>query len=133
MNEWVLDIGDIIFDQIEEYVREDIGKKYKNLFFTSTDLNDDEPSFPAVCIKEMPSTELGMTLDNDGINGVLYGLQIEIFTNKSQDEAKRVAKSVLNALKEMQFTINEMPSFDNTNLYRLIFRARRVIGANDSI
>lgn len=133
MNEWVLDLGDIIYDNIEEYVTNDIGSKFKNLFFTSSDINSNNPDFPAVVIKEMPSTEMGMTLDNDGINAVMYGVQVEVFSNKSQAECKRVMKSVLNILKQMQFTINEMPVFDNGDLYRLVIRARRLVGGNDII
>lgn len=133
MNEWVLDLGDIIYDNIEEYVTNDIGKKYKDLFFTSSDINENNANFPAVVIKELPSMEMGMTLVNDGINAVLYGVQVEVWSNKSQLECKRVMKSVLNILKEMQFTINQMPNFDNTKLYRLIIRANRVIGGNDII
>lgn len=133
MNEWILDLGDIIYDNIEEYVTNDIGKKFKDLFFTSSDINDDNPDFPAVIIREMPSTEMGMTLVNDGINAVMYGVQVEVISNKSQSDCKRVMKSVINILKQMQFTIYEMPNFNNNNLYRLIIRARRVIGGNDII
>lgn len=133
MNEWILDLGDIIYDNIEEYVTNDIGKKYKDLSFSSTDINEDDASFPTVVIKEMPSTELGMTLDNDGINAVMYGIQVEVFSNKSQSDCKRVMKSVINILKQMQFTIHEMSNFDNKSVYRLILRARRVIGSNDIV
>lgn len=133
MNSWFLDLGDIIYDNIESYVTADIGSKFKDLFFTSSDFNPDTPSFPAVEIKEMPSTEMGMTLDNDGINAVMYGVQIKVFSNKSQSDCVRVMKSIINILKEMQFTINELPNFDNKDLYCMVVRARRVIGANDII
>lgn len=133
MNEWILDLGDVIYDNIEEYVTNDLGNKYKNLFFTSSDINSNNPDFPAVVIKELPSTEMGVTLVNDGINAVMYGVQVEVVTNKSQGDAKRVMKSVINILKQMQFTIHEMPRFYNDDLYRLIIRARRVIGGNDIV
>lgn len=133
MNEWVFDLGDIIFNNIEEYVTEDIGSRFEDLFFTSSDINEDEPSFPAVLIKELPSSERGMTLDNDGINAVLYSTQIEVYSNKSQGDCKRVMKSIVEILKQMQFTIYDMPSFDNTDVYRMVIRARRMIGGNDII
>lgn len=114
-------------------VEDELLGKFPDLTFTTTDVNTDEPSFPTVVYKEIGCVERGMTLENDGINAVYYSCQIDVYTNTKERDAKRVMQSIVRVLKEMQFTINAMPEFRNTNVYRCTLRANRIIGADDII
>ena len=131
MNEWIFDIDDIVLSDIEQYVTDELLDVYPDLFFTSSDYNSSDPSFPTVVVKGIDSREQGMTLKNDTINAVLYSIQVDVYANTKQQDAKRVMGSVMDALKKLQFTIFSMPEFKNTDVFRMTLRARRMIGAND--
>lgn len=131
MNTWIFDLQDIIFDTIQNDVEDELLGKYPDLFFTTTDINEKDPSFPTVVVREVGGVERGMTLENDGINAILYTMQVDVYSNTREQDAKRVMKSVVECLKKLQFTIIAMPEFNNTDVYRCTLRAQRMIGAND--
>lgn len=132
-NSWIFDIDDIVLSEIETYVTDELITEYPDLFFTTTDYNESDPMFPTVVIKCIDSQEVGQTLEGDGINAVMYSIQVDVYANTKQQDAKKVMGSVINCLKKLRFDIFEMPEFNNTDVYRMITRARRVIGANDII
>lgn len=130
-NDWIFDIDDIVLADIDNYVSDELITEYPDLFFTSSDYNASDPSFPTVVVKCIDSREQGQTLEGDGINAIMYSIQIDVYANTKQQDAKKVMGSVINCLKELRFDIFSMPEFNNTDVYRLTIRARRMIGAND--
>ena len=133
-NSWIFDIENIIFTKVKKVVSDELSGKYPKLKFTTTDNASGSPTFPCVYIHELPGVERGGDLENKSINAVLYTMQIDVFANSSQEDAKRVMRSVVLAFKELGFTIYQMPEFKNeSSIYRQVVRVRRLIGNGDSL
>lgn len=135
MNEWVFDLESIIFSRIKHATEDTLKSKYPNVRYTVTDKPiDSTTKFPTIYIHELSGAETGMDLENSEINAVLYTIQLEVITNKSQAEAKAVMAEIASTVKKMRFTFTAFPSFDNgNNYYRCVARAQRTIGAADTL
>lgn len=133
MNPWVFDLESMIFSRVKYATEEMLKRKYPNIRYTVTDKPIDSTTrFPTVYIHELSSMEQGMDLDNTEINAILYTIQLEVITNKSQAEAKAVMAALASAMKTMRFTFLAFPDFNNGNsYYRCVARAQRMIGAAD--
>lgn len=132
---WTSDIGTTVFSRIKAKGTADLKKDYSNINFTQSDRSSTTPKFPTVFYKDISSPEQGQTLDGQSVNAVLYSVQIEVTDNGSTFiAAKTVMNKIVDYMKEMRFQIVGTPEFQNTsNVYRMVARFRRMIGANDVI
>lgn len=130
---WMIDLEPKLFAIIKSKALPRLIKDFPKIKFTSSDSNfSSTANFPCVYIHTLPGTEIGTDLTNESINGVLYSMQIEVYTDSSQTDARKVMGVIVGVLKELRFTINSIPEFDNlSNVYRQIVRCRRIIGAGD--
>lgn len=135
MNSWAFDIGTIVFSIIETKARAELSKDYPNITFTSTDLPKDASiKYPTIYIHDLSGSEEATDLENSEINAINKSIQIDVVTDKSQYDARKVMSALADILKGMQFTIYAMPEFQNdTTTYRAIMRASRRIGKFDSL
>lgn len=132
---WTSDIGTTVFSRIKAKGMAELKKAYPNINFTQSDRSSTTPKFPTVFCKDISSPEQGQTLDGQSVNAVLYSVQIEVTDNGSTFiTAKTVMNKIVDYMKEMRFQIVGTPEFQNTsNVYRMVARFRRMIGANDVI
>lgn len=131
---WEDDLENIIFTIVKKKVKDSIGSKYPDLHFTTSNVNSGKTLFPTVYIHEVGASEQSRTLVNRTVNAVNEVIRVEVYTNKSQKEAKAVMSEVKKAMKEMQFTITQMPNFDNsTTVYRSIMQCTRFIASGDTL
>lgn len=134
INSWAFELENTIFSIIKVKATKLLKDKYPNIYFTTTNINENTPKYPTVYIHELGGYEVGKDLEGVSINGVIETLQIEVYSNTSQSDAKYVISEVADIFKEMQFEIIAFPEMKNeTNIYRSIMRVRRVIGNGDSL
>lgn len=131
---WSVDIDNTIFSIIQFRGENLLEEEYPNIFFTQTDQNESTPIYPTVYIHKIGGSEY-TDLDGATVCGInSYTLQIEIYTNTSQNDARVVASGMVDVLKTLRFTVSQMPIFDNENgIFRMVMRARRNIGAGDDL
>lgn len=134
-NSWVFDIETSIFSRIKHEGEKRLKGEYPNIHFTTSDKpTDTTVKYPTVYLHELPFTELGSDLEGNAINGVLYSMQVDVYTNTSQKDAKKVMAEIALLFKQLRFEITSSPENLNTNtVYRQVMRVRRHIGANDVI
>lgn len=90
--------------------------------------------FPFVYVNALPASEQGRDLQGTSVNGALFAFQVDVYSNKTQNEARNVMKEVTRIMKTMGFEINSMPSFESTqDVHRMTARFRRMFGANDKL
>lgn len=132
-NEWAFNLDSKIFTLIKSRAFARLKDDYPKIIFTSTDNNTSaKATFPCVYIHMLPGAEVGNDLENESINGVLCSIQIDVYTDISQYDTRKITSVIADEFKKMKFTINKMPEFDNEGtVYRQITRVRRVIGAGD--
>lgn len=127
-----LSIESIIMTQLKVRVPKLLDNAFPKISFTN-EVSDKTPSFPNVYIHELESTELGTSLENKVINAARNTMQIEVSTNTSKADAKKVANACVNAMKALSYTIMSFPIYTKVNnLHRFVIRAQRVVGGGDT-
>ena len=135
MSEWVMLIPLKVFTKIKTDFSETIKETYsmtdKN--FSTVGSSDTPAVFPFVYVQGLPASEQGQDLCGTSINGGLFTFQIDVYSNKTQTEARKVMSEIIRIMKNIGFEIIAMPSFEGTqdNTHRMTARFRRLIGANE--
>lgn len=130
---WILDIENKVFSLVQAKVKPKLIKKYPDLNFTTSDINTTvKAKFPCVYIHALAGSELARNNDETGIHAVNCAIQIEVYSNKSQSDNKRVMAEIIEAMSALRYTANQTPYNSNENTtYRMICRFRRKIGSED--
>ena len=136
MSDWYMMIPLMVFTKLKTEFSQTIKNTYnmtdKN--FSTVGSSDTPAVFPFVYVNALPATEQGKDFQGTSVNGALFGFQIDVYSNKTQTEARKVMTEVTRIMKSMGFEINSMPSFQSTqDTHRMTARFRRMIGANDII
>lgn len=135
-NTWAMEVPETIFTIAQTRGQAVLNTKYPKAFWTMDDMYNSKPVFPTIKFT-FNCSEAGGDLAGTDINAVFCMAQIDVTVTKDQgiNEARYVSGVVLNEMKKMLFSTDEMPQFsDNTNdLIRLTFRCKRMIGQADTI
>ena len=142
---WTMEIPTIVFSRIVSDFSEDLKTKYKMQKltvngittwrnFSTSQVSETPPIFPYNTIIELPGQERGQDLEGISINGGLFTFQADVFSNKSESEAKNCMAEIIRIVKLMRFQVTAMPSFDSKpQEYRMTARFSRIIGASDPL
>lgn len=137
MTDWTDRISSTVFTRIKNEFSSTLKTKYKMTDvdnFSTVGSSDTPAVFPFVCIQLLPGAELGQDLDGTSINAVLFTFQIDVTDNQKKEIAKDVMEEVKRIMKSMRFSINSMPSFNDTkDTHKATIRCRRVIGEGDKL
>lgn len=135
-NTWVLDVEPNVFAIVKYGALKEL-TDFPSTFFTMDSINNSESVFPTVYIHFLQGVEIGQTLEGQDINGMNATVDVQITVSKEQGSsvARRVTDVVMEQFKQLGFSIYSLPEFNgNTNdTKRMVFRARRIIGANDTL
>ncbi len=134
MSDWYMMIPLKVFTKIKQEFSQTIKETYsmtdKN--FSTVGSSDTPAVFPFVYVETLPTTEQGQDLEGTSVNGALFGFQVEVYSNKTQADTRKVMSEVARIMKNLGFEINSMPNFDSTqDIHRMVARFRRTFGAND--
>lgn len=136
MSDWYMMIPLMVFTRLKQNFSQTIKDTYKmtDKNFSTVGSSDTPAVFPFVYVQTLPATEQGMDLQGTSVNGALFTFQVDVYSNKTQNEARKVMSEVTKVMKTMGFEINSMPSFENTkDVHRMTARFRRVIGGADKL
>lgn len=128
----MLNIQTRVFSRIKNKFPTKLKTKYPDISFTTSDRVADTAKFPTVYVHEMGGQEIADDLDGTTINAIRSTFQIEVYDNKSMNNAKEVMDSVVEIMKTMRYRVVTMPEFQtNSDVYRVVGRFRRVIASGD--
>jgi hypothetical protein len=109
-------------------------KHYEGINCGTVLKKDTTPTFPYVLIKRLQGTEVGQTLEKDGIDAILTTFQIEVFSNYSESVCENISNYIASIMTEkLRFTMVGEPfaDYESTDEYRYIARYQRTIGRDD--
>lgn len=134
MSDWYMMIPLMVFTKIKSDFSQEIKNAYgitdKN--FSTVGSSDTPAVFPFVYVQTLPALERGQDMEGSTVNGALFSFQIDVYSNKTQAEARKVMSEIARLMKEMHFEIVSMPSFQNANdVHRMTARFSRIFGADD--
>lgn len=136
MSDWYIMIPLKVFSILKQNFSQKIKDTYKmtDSNFSTVGSNDTPAVFPFVYFNALPAVEQGRDLQGTSVNGALFTFQIDVYSNKTQNDARNVMKEIARVMKTMGFEINSMPSFEDTkDVHRMTARFRRMFGSNEKL
>ena len=100
--------------------------------------NNSSATFPACSVRVVSDVATAEDLDmGDGENAVTCGVAVEVFSRESLTESFNLIATVNKAMYQMGFKRREGPrqvtNAEQPDIYRVVARYVRTIGANDTI
>ena len=139
-NKWAYEIETRILGLLNSYAVPRIKKinGFEKTNFSNAVTNNESrlsgTIFPTIYVKELPAVEKERDLEGNTINAVLSTFQIDCIINTSQSQAKKMAQIISEIMKELQFEVTAMPSFNSKEkVYRSTARYRRTITKKDRL
>lgn len=129
---WVLDLDSKITSLLRARAKSKL-KKYGDVKFTTSDKPvGSKVTLPCVYVQTLSSPEMNKSLNSKNISSVRYSIQIDIYTDTSEMDAKAISGVVMDLLSEMHFDVSQIPISSNSDtIYRKTMRASRIIGNLD--
>lgn len=130
------------FSQIEStvftVVQAKVSKKIKNIYYTTkneTWMNESESTsgkFPTLYLHELNPAEIGQDLAGRTINAVLSTIEIQVYTNTSENECRKICTEAILAMKSLGYSVTLFPDpSTKTKVSTAVMRFRRKIGSGD--
>lgn len=130
---WTSEIETTVFSRVKTQGIIALGSKYPELFYTTKDEVEDEPSLPNVYVQELELAEQGRDLEGTEINAVLSTFQINVSAKRKQ-QTKEVMNQAVKTMKSMKFEAIGLPTYRTQNgLSKGTARFRRTIDKLDII
>lgn len=133
-NQWVYDIESTVLAIVKAKSLPQLQKKYPKIRFTDEGTSDSAPVFPTVYIHLLSPLEAGRELDGKNINAVIATFQVDVSTNASKADCRKVMSTVMDVFKSMRFAGAALPEQKvEDKIYKSTARLSRIIGANDRL
>lgn len=133
-NDWAIDLEGTVVALVKAKTLKTLQKTYPKVRITDEGVSDSTAVFPTVYIHLLPAVEQGQTLDGQTINALFATFQVDVTTNTSKSDCRKVMATVMNVFKKMRFQGKSLPETSiNNKIYHSVARFSRVIGANDRL
>ena len=133
-SEWAIDIESTVVALVKNKALPRLQETYPKIRITDEGESDGSAVFPTVYIHLLSAVEQGQTLDGQTINALLATFQVDVTTNTSKSDCRKVMAIIMDVFKTMRFDGSAMPESSMSNkVYKSTARFRRVIGASDRL
>jgi hypothetical protein len=133
MDDWFSQIEETILTQLDYMLAQRQDAPFPNLVCTSANQNQ-VTAFPTMYVHELEPVETGNDLVNQTINAVIETIEIQCWTNETEEECRRLMSAVILEMKRMRFNCTAFPNIQTDNKIAFgIARFRRVIGSGDTL
>ena len=133
MDSWYSGLSEKIFTQLDYMLTTKENAPYPELVCTTANQNS-LTVFPTLYLHELTPIEAGNDLDNQTVNAVIETIEIQVWTNKTEEDCRKIFAAVLNEMKRMRFNITAFPAIQTDNKIAYgIARFRRIIGKDDTL
>lgn len=133
-NQWAIDLESTVAALVKAKTLKTLQKTYPKVRITDEGVSDSAAVFPTVYIHLLPAVEQGQTLDGQTINALLATFQVDVATNTSKADCRKVMSVIADTFKTMRFSGTSMPETSISNkIYRSTARFRRIVAANDRL
>ena len=133
-NDWATDLENTVTALVKSRTLTQLKKTYSKIVITNEGENSGKAVFPTVYIHLLPAVEQGQTLDGQTVNALLATFQVDVTTNTSKSDCRKVMAVIADTFKAMRFQGTSMPEFSISNkVHKSTARFRRMIAANDRL
>lgn len=130
MSEWFSQIQSKVFTQVQYMLK----KKYPKLKCTTKNENETPADFPTLYLHELQPLEVGQDLTNESVNAIRCTIEIQVWTNTTEQDCRNILESAVTEMKRFRFNISAMPIVQTKDKIAWgVIRATRIIGNSDDI
>ncbi len=130
---WWDEIDSYLYTYLNAKLRSALLTDFPKLYVTVSPMTDAVARFPTVYIHSLESLEQGEDLKNTEIHAILKSIQVDVLSNSSLADSKKVMREVISLMKAKRFYIEGFPIYTaENNVYTGVCRFQRMIGASDS-
>lgn len=134
-NTWFSEIESTIFTILQYLLAEKVDAPYPKLTCTTSSQNETVSGvgkFPTLYVHMLPPVEMGNDLDNITVNAIRATFELQVYSNKSEYEARKIMDACILEMKKLRFNVSMFPDPQTSNgVYYCISRFTRVIGSGD--
>lgn len=134
---WFSEIESTIFTTLQYMLVEKVEAPFPNLKCTTSSQNESVENiddFPALYVHVLPLVEVGNTLDNMQVCAVRATVELQVFSNKSESECRKIMNACIMEMKKLYFNIPMFPDPQtNDKRYFAIARFTRIIAGGDAV
>lgn len=133
---WYSEIESTIFTLLQYVLVEKEDAPFPTLNCTTSSQNEsleNVDDFPALYVHLLPLIEIGNDLLNEDVNAVRATIELQIFSDKSEQECREIMNVCIREMKKLHFNISMFPDPQTqSKKYFAIARFTRVIGGGDT-
>lgn len=134
---WYSEIESTIFTDLQYMLVEKDDAPYPELNCTTSSKSEsleNVSDFPNLYIHLLPLVELGNDLENQTVNAVRATVELQVYSDQSEDECRKIMNACIQEMKKLRFNIPMFPDPQTAaeKKYFAIGRFSRVIGAGDT-
>lgn len=132
---WFSKIESRILTILKQELKLDDLAPYPDLILTNSSQNESLENikdFPTLYVHLLPLVEMGQDLTNESVNAVRATLELQLFTDDSEQSCRDMMAKALVVMKSLHFNIPSFPDPQTANKkYFAVARCSRVIGGGD--
>lgn len=129
---WFTQIESVVFTYIQYVMKDKLGAPYPKLNCTTKSQNTMPSQFPTLYLHNLTPIEQAQDLENDEVNAVLATIEIQVFSNKSEDEANKIITTAISFMKKLRWNVTMFPDPQTNDKVSLcIARFRKMVTKND--
>ena len=133
---WYSEIESTIFTLLQYVLVEKSDAPYPTLNCTTSSQNEsleNVDDFPALYVHLMPAIEIGNDLYGEDIAAVRATVELQVFSDKSEDECRKIMNACIKEMKKLHFKVSMFPDPQTRDKkYFAIARFTRIVASGDS-
>lgn len=108
-NTWFSQIESYTFTDVKYNLKDKLRAPYPNLKCTTKGENTMPSVFPTLYLHILSPVEAAQDLENDEVNAVLATIEVQVYTNVSENEANKIMADVVSVMKNLKWNVTTLP------------------------
>ena len=131
---WYAELESTIFTTVQYELKTKNKAPYPNLNCTTISQTTSPAKFPTLYLHELPAVEIGNDLVNQSVNAVRYYIEIQVFSNQSENEVRKILAAATLVMKKLMFSVTAFPDPSTAGDVKSgVARYSRVIANGDDL
>lgn len=129
---WFAELESQIFTTLQYELKTKTDAPFPTLNCTTVSQLEAPSKFPTMYVHELPAAETGQDLTNETVNALYATFEVQVYSNKSENEVKKILAAVTLEMKKLRFNVQAFP--DPSTVDKIssgVARYGRIIASGD--
>jgi len=129
---WFSQIESTVFTYLQYELKKKLLAPYPDLNCTTKSQNTTPSVFPTLYVHALTPVEQAQDLENDEVNAVLATIEIQVFSNRSENESKQIISTAIGLMKDEHWNVTMFPDPQTKDkISYAIARFRKLVTENN--